>query len=77
MPLIKTTVSFTDRYVYKWQILINLQTCRKAITPNQSHFNNPLLFVLNNYLMNDLMNDLINDLMYVLMYVLMCVLMSD
>jgi hypothetical protein len=44
-PLIKTTVSFTDRDVYKWQVLRKLQTCPKGITPNQCHFNNLILFV--------------------------------
>ena len=48
-PLIKTTVSFTDSNVYKWQVVISLQKCRNGITPNQSHCNIlMLLYVLKN-----------------------------
>ena len=31
LPVIKTTVSLTDRQVYKWEMQRSHQTCRKAI----------------------------------------------
>ena len=46
LPVIKTTVSFTDRHIYKCKVQRPRPAYRKVMIPNQRHFMSLTLFVI-------------------------------